>query len=69
MLLEKLSQSSQNSKLAMFLQYSKKEVKDEVDFLHADKDQSFLKTLRASKLSTGLILTLLMCMIKHSQIT
>ena len=69
MLLEKLSQSSQNSKLAMFSQYPEKEVKDEVDFLHADKDQSFLKTLWASKLSTGLILTLLMCMIKHSQIT
>ena len=26
----------------MFLQYLKKEVKDEVDFLHADKHQSFL---------------------------
>ena len=27
----------------MSLQYLKKEVKDEVDFLHADKHQSFLK--------------------------
>ena len=39
----KHSQSSQNSKFAMSLQYLKKEVKDEVDFLHADKHQSFLK--------------------------
>ena len=39
----KHSQSSQNSKFAMSLQYLKKEVKDEVDFLHADKYQSFLK--------------------------
>ena len=36
-------QSPQNSKFAMSLQYLKKEVKDEVDFLHADKHQSFLK--------------------------
>ena len=28
----KLSQSSQNSKFAMYLQYLKKEVRDEVDF-------------------------------------
>ena len=27
----------------MSLQYLKKEVKDEVDFLHADKHQSFLQ--------------------------
>ena len=39
----KHSQSSQNSKLPMSLQYLKKEVRDEVDFLHADKDQSFLQ--------------------------
>ena len=39
----KHSQSSQNSKFAISLQYLKKEVKDEVDFLHADKHQSFLK--------------------------
>ena len=36
-------QSSQNSNFAMFLQCLKKEVKDEVDFLHGDKHQSFLK--------------------------
>ena len=39
----KHSQSFQKSKFAMSLQYLKKEVKDEVDFLHADKHQSFLK--------------------------
>ena len=31
------SQSSQNRKFAMSLQYPKKEVRDEVDFLNADK--------------------------------
>ena len=38
-------QSSQNtnSKFAMSSQYLKKEVKNEVAFLHADKHQSFLK--------------------------
>ena len=39
----KHSQSSQNSEFAMSLQYLKKEVKDEVNFLHADKYQNFLK--------------------------
>ena len=39
----KYFQSSQNSKFAMSLQYLRKEVKDEVDFLHADKHQSFLQ--------------------------
>ena len=38
----KHSQSSQNSKFAVSLQYLKKEVKDEVNFLHADKHQSLL---------------------------
>ena len=40
------SQSSQNSKFAISLQCKfsfKKEVEDEVDFLHVDKHQSFLK--------------------------
>ena len=36
-------QSSQNAKFTMSLQYLKKEVRDEVDFLHTDKHQSFLK--------------------------
>ena len=36
-----LSQSSQNSKFALSSQYRKKEVRDKVDFLHADKHQDF----------------------------
>ena len=56
----------------MSLEYLTKEVKDEVDFLHTDKRQSFLKAyinLWASKFPTRLILSLLMDMIKYSQIT
>ena len=33
------AQSSQNSKFVISLQYLKKEGRDEVDFLHADKNQ------------------------------
>ena len=39
----KHSQSSQNVKFAMSLQYLQKQVRDEVDFLHADKRRSFLQ--------------------------
>ena len=39
----KNSLNSQNSKSAMPLQYLKKEVWDEVNFLYADKHQSFLQ--------------------------
>ena len=39
----KHSQNSQKNKFAMSLQYLKKEIRDEVDFLHADKNQSFLQ--------------------------
>ena len=39
----KHSQSSQNSKFVMPLQYLKNEVRDEADFLHADEHQSFLQ--------------------------
>ena len=39
----KHSESSQNSNFAMFLQYFKKEVRDEVDFFHVDKHQRFLQ--------------------------
>ena len=39
----KHSQSTQNSEFAMSLQYLKKEVKDEIDFLLAGKHQSFIK--------------------------
>ena len=37
------AQITQNSKFAISLQCLKKEMSDEVDFLHADKYQSFLK--------------------------
>ena len=63
----KHSQSSQNSKFVMSLQYHKKEVRDEVDFLHADKHQSFLQVdfnTLGIKDSYKLILSLLMCIIK-----
>ena len=36
-------QITQNSKFAISLQYLKKEVRDEVDFLHADKHECFLE--------------------------
>ena len=36
-------QSFQNSKFTMSSQYLKKEVRDEVDFLHADKHQSVVQ--------------------------
>ena len=68
----KHSQSSQTRKLAMSLQYLKKEVRNEVDFLHADKHQSFLQVdfnILGIKVSYKVILSLLMGMIKYSQIT
>ena len=37
------AESTQNNKLAISLQYLKKEVCDEVDFLHAYKPESFLR--------------------------
>ena len=39
----KHSISSQNSIFAMSLQFLKKELRDENDFMHADKHQSFLQ--------------------------
>ena len=36
-------QITQSNTLAIFLSYLKKEVSDEVDFLHADKHESFLQ--------------------------
>ena len=36
------AQSAQNSKFTISLQYRRKEVTGEVDFLHADKHKSFL---------------------------
>ena len=52
------SQITQNIKFDIFLQYLKKEVSDEVDFLHADKHESLLQ----------LDTMILMGMAKHSQI-
>ena len=68
----KNSQSSQNSKFAISLQYLKKKVGDEVEFLHADKNESLqqvdFNTL-GIKVSYKVILSLLMGMIKYSQST
>ena len=36
-------QITQNNKFAITLQYLKKKVTDEVDFLHADKHESYLQ--------------------------
>ena len=65
-------QSSQNRKFTMSLQYLIKEVRDEVDFLHVDKLQSFqqadFNTL-GLKDAYKVILKLLLGMIKHCQST
>ena len=37
------AQITQNNKFAISLQYLKKEVSDETDFLHTDKHESFLQ--------------------------
>ena len=68
----KHSQSSQNSKFALSLQYLKKEVRDEVDFVHPDKHQNFLQVdfnTLGIKVSYKVTLSLLMVVIKHSQST
>ena len=68
----KHSQSCQNSKFAMSLQYLEKEVRDHVNFLNPDKHQSFLQVdfnTLGIKVSYKVILSLLMVMIKHSQRT
>ena len=62
----KYSQSSQNSKFAVSLQYLKKEARGEVDFLHEDKHQSFLQVYFNTlgiKVLYKVILPLLMGMI------
>ena len=54
----------------MSSQYLEKEVRDEVDFLHVDKHQSFLQVdfnTLGTKVSCKVILSLLLGMIKHSQ--
>ena len=56
----------------MPLQYLKKEVRDEVDFLHVDKDQCSLQVdynTFGIKYAYKVILSLLLGMIKHSQNT
>ena len=53
----KHAQVTQNNKFAISLQYLKKEVSDEVDFLPADKHESLLQ----------IDTMILMGMIKHSQ--
>ena len=58
----KHSQSFQNVKFTMSLQYLQKQVGDEVDFLHADKHQRFLQVHFSTlgiKVSNKLILSLL----------
>ena len=57
-----------NSMFAMSLQYLKKEVRDEVDFLDVDKHQSFLQVdfnFLGIKVSYKVMLSLLMATIKH----
>ena len=51
------AQITQNNKFAISLQYLKKELSDEVDFLHADKHESLLQ----------IDSMILMGMVKHSQ--
>ena len=68
----KHSQSSHNSNLAMFLQYLQKKVKDQIDFLHVDKHQSFYKVnfnTLGIKVSYKVILSLLTGTMKHYQST
>ena len=62
------SQSSQNSKFAMSLQYLKIDVRDKVVLLHADKHQSFMQVdfNTLSIVFYKVMLPLLMGMIKHS---
>ena len=68
----KHSQRSQNIKFAMSLKYLQKQVRDKVDFLHADKHQTFLQVYFNPldvKVSFQVILYLLMGMVKYSQST
>ena len=43
LLFSKHAQSTQNNKFAISLQYLKKDVSDEVDFLHVDKHRGLLQ--------------------------
>ena len=56
----------------MSLQYLKKEIRNEVDFLHADKHRSFLQVdfnTLGIKVSYNVMLSLLTGRIEHSQST
>ena len=64
----KHSQSSEYSKFAMSLQYPKREVREEVDFLHTDQNFPQVNfTSLSIKVFYKVILSLLMDMIKHYQ--
>ena len=63
-------QRSEISKFAMTLRYLKKEVEDEVDFLHADKHQNFLQVdFNTLGIKNSYKVILLMGMNKHFLIT
>ena len=65
-------QSYQNIKFAMSLLYLKKEVRDEINFLHVGKHQNFLQVdfnNLSIKVFYKVILSFLMDMIKYSQST
>ena len=58
--------------ISMSLQYLKKEIRNEVYFLHADKHQSFLQVdfnTLVIKVSYNVMLSLLTGRIEHSQST
>ena len=64
------SQSSKIVSLQFLYFIAEIELRDEVDFLHADKHRSFLQVdfnTLSIKVSNKAILSLLMGMIKHSQ--
>ena len=63
----KHSQSFQNSKFAMTLQYLKKQVRDEIDFLHSNKVSYRLISTLIINFFYNMILSLWMSMIKYSQ--
>ena len=68
----KYLQSSAFSKFTMSVQYLKKEIRDDIDFLDADKHKSGLQVdfnTLDTKFGYKVILWLLISMMKHSQIT
>ena len=68
----KHSQNFQYSKFSMYLQYLKKQGRDEVDFFHTDKHQSFVQVdfnTFGIRISYKVILSLFIGRNKHSQST